>query len=217
MGDTEWGNYGRRPARVLAAVAFIDAVDRGILPGVLTKVQDDLGFSDTQAGLLGTAFVLTGFLVVLPAGYFADRHRRTRIIAVVLASWGVISGLNALVRNFWQFLLVRATLGIGETIDNPASQSLIADYYPSDVRGRAFALQRATPFFGQALGLGVAGGVAAVLSWRWAVLPPRRRAGLVAGHRHVAPPRAAAGRERPGDRGAARGPATGVRPGRAGP
>jgi MFS family permease len=170
LGDTEWGSYGRRPARVLAAVAFIDAVDRGILPGVLTKVQDDLGFSDTQAGLLGTAFVLTGFLVVLPAGYLADRHRRTRIIAVVLASWGVISGLNALVRSFWQFLLVRAALGIGETIDNPASQSLIADYYRPDVRGRVFALQRATPFFGQALGLGLAGGVAAVLSWRWAFL-----------------------------------------------
>lgn len=170
MGETDWGTYGRRPARVLAAVAFIDAVDRGILPGVLTKVQDDLGFSDTQAGILGTAFVLTGFLVVLPAGYLADRYVRTRIIAVVLASWGLISGLNALVRSFWQFLLVRATLGIGETIDNPASQSLIADYYRTDVRGRAFALQRATPFFGQALGLGLAGGVAAVLSWRWAFL-----------------------------------------------
>ena len=170
MGDTDWGTYGRRPARVLAAVAFIDAIDRGILPGVLTKVQDDLGFSDTQAGLLGTAFVLTGFLVVLPAGYLADRYVRTRIIAVVLASWGLISGLNALVRNFWQFLLVRATLGIGETIDNPASQSLIADYYRTDVRGRVFALQRATPFFGQALGLGLAGGVASVLSWRWAFL-----------------------------------------------
>lgn len=169
-GKAGWGPYGRRPARVLAAVAFIDAVDRGILPGVLTKVQDDLGFSDTQAGLLGTAFVLTGFLVVLPAGYLADRSRRTRIIAVVLASWGAISGLNALVRSFWQFLLVRAALGIGETVDNPASQSLIADYYPAEVRGRAFALQRATPFFGQALGLGVAGGVAALLSWRWAFL-----------------------------------------------
>ncbi len=167
---TDWGRYGRRPARLLAGVAFIDAVDRGILPGILTKVQDDLGFSDTQAGLLGTAFVLTGFLVVLPAGYLADRHRRTRIIAVVLASWGVISGLNALVRSFWQFLLVRATLGIGETVDNPASQSLLADYYRADVRGRAFALQRATPFFGQALGVGLAGGIAGVLGWRWAFL-----------------------------------------------
>lgn len=168
--DTGWGRYGRRPARLLAGVAFIDAVDRGILPGVLTKVQDDLGFSDTQGGLLGTAFVLTGFLVVLPAGYLADRYARTKIIAVVLASWGAISGLNALVRSFWQFLLVRATLGIGETIDNPASQSLLADYYRPAVRGRAYALQRATPFFGQALGVGLAGGVAALLSWRWAFL-----------------------------------------------
>jgi len=99
-GAEVWGRYGRRPARLLAAVGFIDAVDRGILPGVLTQVQDDLGFSDTQAGLLGTAFVLTGFLVVLPAGYLADRYARTKIIAVVLASWGLISGLNALVRSF---------------------------------------------------------------------------------------------------------------------
>ncbi|MEQ1785553.1 MAG: MFS transporter [Acidimicrobiales bacterium] len=171
MADkVDWGRYGKRPARVLAGVGFIDAVDRGILPGVLTKVQDDLGFSDTQAGLLGTAFVLTGFLVVLPAGYLADRYTRTKIIAVVLASWGVISGLNAAVRTFWQFLLVRATLGIGETVDNPASQSLLADYYRTDVRGRAFALQRATPFFGQALGVGLAGGVAALVGWRWAFL-----------------------------------------------
>lgn len=166
----DWGRYGPRPARLLAAVAFIDALDRGILPGVLTKVQDEFGFNDTQAGFLGTAFVLTGFLVVLPAGYLADRYRRTRIIAVVLASWGAISGLNALVRNFWQFLAVRAVLGVGETVDNPASQSLIADYYPTEVRGRAFALQRAMPFFGQALGVGLAGGIAAIVGWRWAFL-----------------------------------------------
>ena len=66
---------------------------------------------------------------------------------------------------------MRAALGVGETIDNPASQSLIADYYPPDVRGRAFACQRATPFFGQALGTGRRrrrGGDCS--SWRWAFL-----------------------------------------------
>src|SRR5690606_18819451 len=104
------------------------SVDRGILPGVLTRVQDDLDFGDTAAGLLGTAFILTGFLVMIPAGYLADRFRRTRIIAVVLVSWGAISALNATVRNYGQFLAVRASLGVGETVDNPASQSLIADY-----------------------------------------------------------------------------------------
>ena len=121
---------------MLSLVAFIDSVDRGILPGVLDDVQDDLGFSDFQAGFLGTAFVLAGFVAVLPAGYLADRYRRTRIIAIVLASWGAISALNAAVTNFVQFAIVRATLGIGETVDNPSSQSLIADYYKPDLHGR---------------------------------------------------------------------------------
>ena len=167
---TRWGRYGVRPVRLLALVALIDAIDRGILPGVLTKVQDEFGFSDAAAGLLGSVFVLTGFLVVLPAGYLADRYARTRIIAVVLASWGVISALNATVARYWQFLLVRAALGAGETIDNPASSSLMADYYPPAVRGRAFAMQRVAPIVGSALGTALGGAIAATIGWRWAFL-----------------------------------------------
>lgn len=165
-----WGPYGGRPIKLLALVAMIDSVDRGILPGVLTKVQDDLGFSDTAAGVLGSVFVLTGFLVVLPAGYLADRRTRTRIIAVVMVSWGAISALNAGVRAYWQFLMVRAALGIGETIDNPASSSLTADYYAPAVRGRAFAVKGVAPIVGTALGTAIGGLVGSLFGWRWAFL-----------------------------------------------
>ena len=167
---TDWGRYGRRPLTVLALVALIDAIDRGILPGVLDEVQDALHFSDFEAGFLGTAFVITGFLVVIPAGYIADRYRRTRIIAIVLASWGAISALNAGVTSYAQFAAVRAMLGVGETIDNPASQSLIADYYKPTLRGRAYAFQRVAPTVGTALGTILGGVVAAVAGWRWAFL-----------------------------------------------
>ena len=167
---TGWGRYGRRPAVVLALVALIDSIDRGILPGVLTEVQDDLGFSDTQMGALAAAFVVAGFLVAIPAGYLADRLPRTRIIAVVLASWGAVSAINALVRSYWQFLAVRVALGVGETIDNPASSSLLADYYRPEVRGRAFALQRVAPIVGGSIGLGLGGLVGTHLGWRWAFL-----------------------------------------------
>ena len=165
-----WGRYGRRPAVVLALVALIDSVDRGILPGVLTEVQDDLGFSDTQMGALAAAFVVAGFLVAIPAGYLADRLARTRIIAVVLASWGVVSAVNGLVHTYWQFLLVRVALGVGETVDNPSSSSLLADYYRPEVRGRAFALQRVAPIVGGSVGLGLGGLVGTHLGWRWAFL-----------------------------------------------
>jgi MFS family permease len=167
---TDWGNYGRRPLVILALVALIDAVDRGILPGVLDKVQNALHFNDFQAGFLGTAFVITGFLVAIPSGYIADRYRRTRIIAIMLASWGAISALNAAVTSYAQFAVVRAMLGVGETIDNPASQSLIADYYQPTLRGRAYAFQRVAPTVGTAFGTILGGVVAAVAGWRWAFL-----------------------------------------------
>jgi MFS family permease len=133
-------------------------------------VQDDLGFSDTQAGLLGSVAIFMSFLVTIPAGYMADRFLRTRIIALCLATWGGISALNSVVTNYGQFLAVRAALGVGETIDNPASASLISDYYPKTLRGRAFSFQRVAPTMGGAIGLAIAGIVGAWLGWRAAFL-----------------------------------------------
>ena len=168
MPKVEWGKYGRGPVRLLFLVAFIDAVDRNILPGVLTKLQNEFGFSDTRAGFISTATVLAGFLVVLPAGYMADRYKRTRVIATVMASWGVLSALTGAVQTYWQMILVRGTLGAGETIDNPASSALVADYYAPDIRGRAFGLQRIAPIVGGPVGIGLGAVVAKIAGWRWA-------------------------------------------------
>jgi len=155
---------------LLTAVALIDSVDRGILPGVLTLVQKDLHFSDTEAGVLGSVFIFMTFVAVIPAGYMADRFRRTRVVGLTLASWGVISAVNAAVRNFGQFLGVRAVLGIGETVNGPSGQSLMADYYPAGLRGRAYAYQRVGPILGYAIGLAVGGAVGGALGWRAAFL-----------------------------------------------
>ncbi len=165
-----WGHYGKRPAILLACVSLVDSIDRGILPGVVSEVQDDLGFSDTQMGALAAAFVIAGFLVVLPAGYIADRFSRTRTIGIMMLSWGILSAVTSTVRAFWQFLLVRVALGVGETVDNPAASSLMSDYYRVDQRGRAFAMRSLAPILGSSIGLGLGGLVGSTLGWRWAFL-----------------------------------------------
>jgi MFS family permease len=166
----DWGRYGRYPVMMLALVAFIDSVDRQILPGVLSLVQDDLHISDSKAGVIGSVFIIMSFVATIPAGYLVDRFRRTRLIALVLAIWAVFTALNAAVVSYWQFLAVRAALGVGETANNPASSSLLADYYPPKLRGRAYSYQRAAPIFGTAVGLGVSGVIGALLGWRAAFL-----------------------------------------------
>lgn len=169
-GGVDWGKYGRRPIILLAAVGFVDRVDKGILPGVVNLIQDELGFSDFQFGLLETAYVIAGLLIAVPAGYLADRRRRTRIVGVVLAGWAALSAATAAVQNYLQMFTVRAALGVGETVDDPASQSLLSDYYPAEIRGRAYAYQRVTPTVGTAMGLVLGSVVGSIFGWRAAFL-----------------------------------------------
>ncbi|TAL23556.1 MAG: hypothetical protein EPN99_04110, partial [Frankiales bacterium] len=52
-----WGAYGKAPLVALALLGLIEGMEKRVLPAVLSLVQDDLGFSDFQAGLLDTAII----------------------------------------------------------------------------------------------------------------------------------------------------------------
>jgi MFS family permease len=166
----KWGRYGKRPLVVLCLVGLVDAVDRGVVPAVLEAIQRDLGFSDFQAGLLNTGLILSAVLLAVPGGLLADRTDRRVLMGTVLGLWSLASVLTSTVQSFGQLFAVRAALGAGEAINDPAAQSLVADYYPLEVRGRAYAWQRVVPTVGIGLGTAVGGGLYALAGWRIAVL-----------------------------------------------
>jgi MFS family permease len=165
-----WGRYGARPLLVLCLVGLVDAVDKGVLPGVLPQVQKELHLSDLQAGLLNTALIVATVLVAVPGGALSDRGDRRRMITRVLGLWSAATALAAGVQAYWQLLGLRAALGAGDALNDPASQSLVADYYPTAVRGRAYAFQRVAPTLGTGLGVGLGAALGAAFGWRVAVL-----------------------------------------------
>jgi MFS family permease len=167
---SRWGRFGGRPLAVLCLVGLVDAVDRGVLPAVIEPVQRDLGFNDFQGGLLYTALIVAALLVAVPGGLLADRTDRRRLMAGVLVLWSLATGLAGAVQAFWQLFAVRAALGVGDAINDPAAQSLVADYYAADVRGRAYAWQRVVPTVGLGLGTALGGALYALFGWRVAVL-----------------------------------------------
>jgi MFS family permease len=154
------------PALVLVSVALLDGMEANFIPGVLSLLQDEWGFGDTAAGAIPTAMSIAGLLVMLPAGYLTDRRPRTRLLAIVVASWSVLTIASGLAVAFWMFFATRVLLGAAAHIDNPAAASLITDFYPPESRARVFALQRAAGYIGLALGVAIAGVLGEAFGWR---------------------------------------------------
>ncbi len=168
--SAKWGRYGKRPLVVLCLVGLVDAVDRGVVPAVLPAIQRELGFSDFEGGLLNTALIVAALLLAVPGGLLADRSDRRILMGGVLFLWSLSTMLAAAAQSFWQLFAVRAALGAGDAINDPAAQSLVADYYPVEIRGRAYAWQRVVPTVGLGLGTAIGGGIYALAGWRVAVL-----------------------------------------------
>ena len=153
---------------VLALVNLVDQIDIAILRGVLPILEDEWSLSDLQLGLLGFAFVFVNAIATIPAGWLADHARRTRLIGWTLLSWSGLIALSATAVNYVNLLGARAVMGIGQAVDDPASTSLLGDYYPARLRARAFSLQQVSLFVGGGIGLALGGFVGETLGWRWA-------------------------------------------------
>lgn len=165
---TRWRSLVNYPLVVLALVNFVDHVDMAILRGVLPLVGEQFGLDDRRLGLLGFAFVIVNILASIPAGWMADNLNRARVIGYTLLSWSGLSALSAGAFNYPSLLAARAIMGFGQAIDDPASTSLIGDYFPPHTRGRVFSVQQVSMFVGSAIGLALAGFVGSKFGWRWA-------------------------------------------------
>lgn len=152
---------------ILLAVYTCNFMDRQILAILKPAIKDDLGLSDTQLGLLsGLAFALFYATLGVPLGMWADRRRRTWLVATALALFSAMTALCGLARGFGSLLLARIGVGVGEAGTNPASHAMIADLYPLEERSGAMAVFALGPHLGLILGLLLGGLVSQRYGWR---------------------------------------------------
>jgi MFS family permease len=151
---------------ILFAINAINFFDRQI-GGVLAEpVRKEWGLTDTQVGWLATAFTLLYAAVGVPLGRLADRSNRSRILAVGVFFWSLMTAASGLTRNFWQLFVVRLGVGVGEATCAPASASLIGDLYPPQQRAKAMSFFMMGLPIGLALSYLVSSQIAATYGWR---------------------------------------------------
>ncbi|HEX4433650.1 MAG TPA: MFS transporter [Acidimicrobiales bacterium] len=147
------------PMWVVGLTLFIDGMDQYIVRGSSDQIKASFVVGDTAIGLLFSAFILVNGIITMPAGYLADRWNRTRAMAVTIVLWSVISALGGLVPTaaFGLLVVIRASLGFGQAVTDPSGSSVIADYYGTERRGKAFSIQQCLSYVGLGMGLAIGG------------------------------------------------------------
>ncbi|HVV86646.1 MAG TPA: MFS transporter [Kofleriaceae bacterium] len=159
----------RRPTAILALLTglnFLNYMDRTLVAAVLPRIQDDLGMSNFEGGLLATVFLL-GYFVTAPAfGARADRGPRKGLIALGVVVWSVATAASGLAGTLWTMLAARAVVGVGEASYATLAPTIIDDLTPPEQKGRALAIfYLATPL-GSAVGYVMGGAIEKAWGWR---------------------------------------------------
>lgn len=159
--------YRRYVLWILTGVYAFNFIDRQILVILQEPIKADLDLSDTQLGLLtGFAFAIFYVTLGIPIARLADKANRKNIVTIALAVWSGMTAISGLAQNYWQLLLARIGVGVGEAGGSPPAHAMISDYFPPEKRATALATYSTGIYIGIFLGFLVGGIVGQQYGWR---------------------------------------------------
>jgi MFS transporter, Spinster family, sphingosine-1-phosphate transporter len=162
--EATYRNYLLIVLMVLVALSNTDGLTFGL---VLQDIKRDLGLSDTQLGVLtGIAFASFYAVMGIPIARWADKGDRIALISVTQLVWGLMLAACGLASNFWQLLLIRVGVAVGEAGCIPPAHSLIAEAFPRADRARAVGIFMVAAPLSMAIGYLGAGWINELYGWR---------------------------------------------------
>ncbi len=156
---------------LMCLIYAINIADRYVVSTVLEPIRLELHLEDAGVAFL-TGIPLALFYVTcgIPMSWLADRANRRNILSISLIVWSAFTALCGVSRSYWQFLLGRIGVGIGEAGGTPPSTAIVSDYFPPPRRPMAMTVLALGAPIGAWLAANIAGGIANIYGWRAAFL-----------------------------------------------
>jgi len=149
----------------LVGVAYLDRV---CISTAAPAIKAELGLSDSQIGVVFSAFTLAYALFEVPSGWFADRFGARFTLTRIVVWWSAMTAATGLALGFLSLVFVRLLFGVGEAGTFPATARAYARWLPERERGRAFGLAIMTGALGGALTQPLVVALLSITSWRHA-------------------------------------------------
>ena len=151
-------------------VAYLDRVNVGFAALTMNKA---LGISATAFGFGAGIFFFSYFLFEVPSNLALERFGARKWIARIMLSWGILSGMMAVVSGETGFYVVRVLLGIAEAGFFPGIIFYLTLWFPGVYRARIVGWFMAAIPLSSVLGAPVSGwilsldGAGGLAGWQW--------------------------------------------------
>ena len=154
-------------AVVVAMAAFMEVLDTSIANVALPYMAGSLGASNDQSTWVLTSYLVSNAIVLPISGWFANRFGRKRFFMICLVIFTVSSLLCGIAPSLGAIILFRILQGAGGGGLQPMAQAILADTFPPEKRGLAFALYGITAIFAPTIGPTLGGWITDNYTWRW--------------------------------------------------
>src|SRR5499427_7596353 len=139
-------------ATVVALAAFMEILDTSIANVALPYIAGNLGVSNDESTWVLTSYLVSNAIVLPISGWLAGVVGRKRLFMACIGFFTLSSLLCGLAPSLGLLLLFRVLQGLGGGGLQPMAQAILADTFPPQQRGLAFALYGITAVVAPTIG-----------------------------------------------------------------
>jgi DHA2 family multidrug resistance protein len=155
---------------IISIPTFMEVLDSSIANVSLDHIAGGLSITTDQATWVLTSYLVANAIVIPISGWLSDAIGRKRYFMISIALFTLSSLMCGLAPNLSTLVIARVFQGIGGGGLAPVEQSMLADTFPPQQRGMAFAAFAIVVVVGPVLGPTLGGYITETWSWHWVFL-----------------------------------------------
>ena len=154
-------------AITVTLATFMEVLDTSIANVALPHMAGSLGASQDEATWVLTSYLVSSAIVLPISGWLANRIGRKRFYMSCVAMFTVCSLLCGLAQTLPLLIFARVLQGLGGGGLATSEQAILADTFPIEKRGQAFALYGMAVVVAPAIGPTFGGWITDNFNWHW--------------------------------------------------
>ncbi len=155
---------------IISLATFMEVLDTSIATVAIDHIAGGLSVSQDEATWVLTSYFVANAIIIPISGWLSSVIGRKRYYMISVALFTVSSLLCGMAPSLGFLIFARVFQGVGGGGLQPSEQSILADTFPPEQRGKAFAAYGVVVVCGPVIGPTIGGWITDNIGWHWIFL-----------------------------------------------